>query len=100
MHKKFRGDLFMAFDLMDSPATLDDVMREVTRFKGSVTDAVDDGVKSALRTIKQGRRAAEDVMHDTRRSVRQNPFQAMGVVFAAGVMTGAIAAWLGSRRAD
>jgi ElaB/YqjD/DUF883 family membrane-anchored ribosome-binding protein len=88
----------MALDLMEKQATLDDVLREVSRFKAVVSDAVDDGVKSALRTLKQGRHAAEDVIDDTRHAVRQNPFQAMGIIFAAGVMTGAIAAWLGTRR--
>ena len=51
-----------------------------------------------MRAIKQGRVAADDAIHDARRAVKQNPLQSMGIVFAAGVMTGAIAAWLGSRR--
>ena len=88
----------MALDLMERQPTLEDVVREVSRLKDVVTDAVNDGVKSALRTIKQGRNTAEDVIHDTRHAVRQNPFQAMGIVFAAGVMAGAIASWLGTRR--
>jgi ElaB/YqjD/DUF883 family membrane-anchored ribosome-binding protein len=88
----------MAIDFMEKSATFDDVVREVSRFKATVTDAVDDGVKSALRAIKQGRNAADDMVHDTRHAVRQSPFQAMGIVFAAGVMAGAVAAWLGTRR--
>jgi ElaB/YqjD/DUF883 family membrane-anchored ribosome-binding protein len=88
----------MTLDLMEKQPTLDDVLREVSRLKEFVADAVDDGVRSALRTIKQGRNAAEDAIHDTRHAVRQNPFQAMGIVFAAGVMAGAIASWLGTRR--
>lgn len=88
----------MSINLMEKQATLDDVVREVSRFKETVTDAVEEGVKSAIRTIKQGRNAAEDAIHDTRHAVKQSPFQAMGIVFAAGVMTGAIAAWLGARR--
>jgi ElaB/YqjD/DUF883 family membrane-anchored ribosome-binding protein len=85
-------------DFLDKPATIDDVIREVSRFKAAVSEAVDDGVRSALRTIKQGRNAADDLIHDTRHSVRQNPIQSMGLVFAVGVMTGALAAWIGSRR--
>jgi ElaB/YqjD/DUF883 family membrane-anchored ribosome-binding protein len=87
----------MATELIDR-ATLDEVLHEVSRVKDVVTEAVDQGFKSALRTIKQGRHAAEDVIDDTRHAVKQNPFQAMGIVFAAGVMTGAVAAWLSTRR--
>lgn len=85
-------------DFLDKPATIDDVIREVSRFKAAVSEAVDDGIRSALRTIKQGRNAADDMIHDTRHTVRQNPIQSMGLVFAAGVMAGALAAWIGSRR--
>ena len=85
-------------DILDKPPTVDDVLREVSKFKEVVTDAVDDGIRSALRAIKQGRDAADDTLQDARRAVRQNPFQSMGIVFAAGVMTGALAAWLGTRR--
>lgn len=86
-------------DLLDKPATVDDVLREVSRFRAVVSDAVDDGVRSALRAIKQGRNAADDAIYDARRAVKQNPLQSMGIIFAAGVMAGALAAWLGSRRA-
>jgi ElaB/YqjD/DUF883 family membrane-anchored ribosome-binding protein len=85
-------------DFLDKPATIEDVIREVSRFREAVSDAVDDGVRSALRTIKQGRSAADDVIHDARHAVKQNPIQSVGVVFAVGVMTGALAAWIGSRR--
>ena len=73
----------MPTDLIEK-ATLDDVLREVSRIKAVVTDAVDDGVRTAVKTIKQGRYAAEDAIDDARHAVKQNPFQAMGVVFAAG----------------
>jgi ElaB/YqjD/DUF883 family membrane-anchored ribosome-binding protein len=85
-------------DFLDKPASVDDVLREVARLKEVVTDAVDDGVRSALRAIKQGRDSADDAIHDARRAIRQNPVQSMGIVFATGVMTGALAAWLGTRR--
>ena len=88
----------MAVDLMERQATLDDVFREVSRLKEFVSDAVNDGMKSAVRTIRQGRHVAENVIDDTRHAVRRNPFQSMGIVFAAGVMTGAFVAWLGARR--
>ena len=88
----------MSVDLLQKPATVDDVFREVTKIKAVVTEAVDDGVRSALRTIKQGRRAAEDAIDDARHVVKRKPIQAVGIVFAAGVVTGILAAWFGLSR--
>jgi ElaB/YqjD/DUF883 family membrane-anchored ribosome-binding protein len=88
-------------DLMEKfekSATVEDILRDLSRIKSVVADAVDDGVRSAVRKIKQGRDVADDAIFDAKRAVRQNPLQSMGIVFAAGVMTGALAAWLGSRR--
>jgi ElaB/YqjD/DUF883 family membrane-anchored ribosome-binding protein len=83
---------------LEKPVTAEEVIQEISRMKSVVTDAVDDGVRSALRTIKQGKVVAGDVIYDAKRAVRQDPLQSMGIVFAAGVMAGALAAWIGSRR--
>jgi ElaB/YqjD/DUF883 family membrane-anchored ribosome-binding protein len=88
----------MAVDLSEIPATVEDALREVSKIKSLVAEAVEDGVKSAMKTIKQGRYMAEDVIGDTRHRVKQNPFQALGIVFAAGVLAGSVLGWLGSRR--
>jgi ElaB/YqjD/DUF883 family membrane-anchored ribosome-binding protein len=91
----------MAADMLDKlemPATVEDVLREVSRIRTVVTDAVDDGVKSAVRAMKQGRHAAEDAIVDARRAVKQYPFEAIGVSFTAGVLTGCVVAWLARRR--
>lgn len=85
-------------EFLEKSATVEDVLREVSRFKEMITDAVDEAVRSAIPAIKQGRAAADDAIHDARRAVKQNPLQSMGIVFAGGVMIGALAAWLGSRR--
>jgi ElaB/YqjD/DUF883 family membrane-anchored ribosome-binding protein len=77
---------------------VDDILREVSKLKAVVTDAVEEGVESAVKALKQGRDVAEDAIYEARRTVKQKPFQAMGVVFAAGVLTGSLVAWLSSRR--
>ncbi|HEY3624736.1 MAG TPA: hypothetical protein VGL00_00575 [Terracidiphilus sp.] len=87
----------MPSDVLEMPATVEEALREVSRIKSIVTEAVEDGVKTAMKTIKQGRYAAEDMIGDARHTVKQRPFQAMGVVFAAGVLTGALVGWLASR---
>jgi ElaB/YqjD/DUF883 family membrane-anchored ribosome-binding protein len=91
----------MAGEMMDKlemPATVEDVLREVARLRSTVTDAVDDGVKSAMRAMRRGRHAAEDAIDDARRSVKQNPFQTVGIVFAVGVLAGCAITLLGRRR--
>lgn len=82
----------MALDLDDKQATIDDIFREVTRLKSVVTDAVDDGVQSALRAAKQGRDAAEDMVHEARYAIKRNPIQAAGIVLAVGFLLGGIIA--------
>jgi ElaB/YqjD/DUF883 family membrane-anchored ribosome-binding protein len=86
------------FDKLEMPATVDDVLREVSKIRTTVTEAVDDGVKSAVRAMKQGRDAAEDAIDDARRTVKRNPLQSVGIVFAVGVLVGAVISMLGRRR--
>jgi ElaB/YqjD/DUF883 family membrane-anchored ribosome-binding protein len=83
---------------MEKPATVEDAMHEVSRIKAFVTEAVEDGVRSAVRAIKHGRYAAEDVIEEAKHTVKQQPFQAVGIVFAAGVLTGCLLTWMASRR--
>ena len=88
----------MPIDLLDKPATIDDVLREVSRIKSIITDAVDDGVKSAIKAIKKGGYAAEDALDEAKHTIKRRPFEAIGVFFAAGVATGCILTWIGFRR--
>ena len=86
-------------DLLEKQAaTVEELLREVSKIKSVVKDAVDDGVKSALKTVKQSRDAAEDAIDDAKRAVKQNPLEAVGIVFVAGVLVGCLMGWVGSRR--
>lgn len=88
----------MPADILEKAPSIEEVLREVARIRTIVTDAVEDGVTSAVKALKQGREAAEDAIDETRRRVKQRPFEAMGVVFAAGILTGAMITWISSRR--
>lgn len=88
----------MPAEVLQKTPSVEEVLREVSRMKTVVTDAVEDGVKSAVKALKQGRENAEDAIDETRRRIKQRPFEAMGIVFAAGVLTGALITWIGSRR--
>lgn len=88
----------MAAELLEKPATVDDVLREVSRIKAVVSEAVEDGVKTALRTVKQGRDAAEDAIDGARHAIKRNPLQAAGIMFAAGILIGSLVTMISSQR--
>ena len=85
-------------EVWEKPASVDEVMREVSRLKSVVTEAVDDGVRSALRAAKQGKALAEDTLHDAKYAIRRKPLQAAGVMLAAGIVIGSFIAWMCSSR--
>ncbi len=85
-------------ELLGKTASVDDVLREVSRIKSVVTEAVDDGVRSALRAAKQGKTFAEDTIHDAKYAIKRNPLQAAGIVLAAGIVIGSLIAWMCSSR--
>ena len=89
----------MATDFIEkSSASVDDVLREVSRIKTIVRDAVEDGVESAMRAVEQGRDAAENAIVDARRAIKRNPMQAAGIIFAAGIVMGTLLTWTTTRR--
>jgi ElaB/YqjD/DUF883 family membrane-anchored ribosome-binding protein len=67
----------------------DQLGAEVKRVKEAVADAVDNSVVAARRAVKQGRRAAEDLVDDAEYRVKQHPFSALGVSFGIGMGLGA-----------
>ena len=88
----------MPADLMEKPVTAEDALREVSKIRSIVKDAVEDGVRSASQAIRHGRYAAEDAIEEAKHTVKQRPLQAMGIAFAAGVLVGGFLTWVGFRR--
>ena len=66
--------------------------------KHHFTDKLEDGVRSARQAVKHGRYAVEDMVEDLQHTVKQKPFSAIGIAFAAGILAGGVAAWFGFRR--
>jgi ElaB/YqjD/DUF883 family membrane-anchored ribosome-binding protein len=83
--------------VLEKPANAEDVRREVSKIRSIVTEAMEDGVRSARQAIKHGRYVAEDVIEDAQQTIKHRPLQAVGAVFAVGVMAGASLAWIGFR---
>jgi ElaB/YqjD/DUF883 family membrane-anchored ribosome-binding protein len=88
----------MRTDGVEKPVMIEDALREASKLKSVVAEAVDDGVRSASQAIKRGRYAAEDALEEAEHTIKQRPFQSMGAAFAAGLLAGGIVVWLGSRR--
>ena len=84
--------------LMEKQVSVGDVVNEVERLKTVVAEAVQEGVESAVKALQQGRVAASDAIDDARETVKQKPIQAIGVVFAAGIIVGSMLGWLSTRR--
>ncbi len=88
----------MAQTILENQAAVEDLLRDVNRIKSIVTDAVEEGVETALRAVKQGRDAAEDAVHDARVAIKRNPLQSAGVILGVGILIGCLATFLASRR--
>jgi ElaB/YqjD/DUF883 family membrane-anchored ribosome-binding protein len=88
----------MLTNAAEKPATVENPLREVSKIRSMVTDAVEDGVRSASHAIRHGRYAAEDAIEEAKHTVKERPLQAMGTVFAAGVLAGTFLTWIGFRR--
>jgi ElaB/YqjD/DUF883 family membrane-anchored ribosome-binding protein len=88
----------MLANALEKPATVENSLREVSKIRSRVTDAVEEGVRSASQAISHGRHAAEDAIQEAKHTVKQRPLQAMGTVFVAGVLTGTFFTWIGFRR--
>ena len=88
----------MPADVLEKPATVEDALREVSKIRSMVTDAVEDSVRSANQVIRHGRYAAEDVIEEAKHTVKRRPLQALAIVFASGVLAGGLLTWIGLRR--
>ena len=87
----------MLAKVLEKPATVENSLREVSRIRSRVTDAVEEGVRSASQAIRHGRHAAEDAIEEAKHTVKQRPLKVMGTVFAAGVLAGTFLTWIGFR---
>jgi ElaB/YqjD/DUF883 family membrane-anchored ribosome-binding protein len=88
----------MVADVLEKAAKVEDTVRGASRIRSIVTDAVEDGVRSANQAVRHGRYAAEDTLEEVKHTVKQRPFEAVGVAFAAGVLAGGLLTWIGLRK--
>ena len=75
-----------------------DAAHKASRAASSVVDALEDGVASARRSVRQGTDAASELIDDTKKRVKQYPVEAVAITFAAGIAAGAVIGLLLRRR--
>lgn len=83
---------------VEKDVTFEDAVREVSKVRTIVADAVQEGVRSAGQAIRQGRHAAEDAIEEVKHTVKQRPFESVGLAFAAGILAGGFLTWMGLRK--
>ena len=83
---------------LEKDASLQNAVREVSKVRNIVADAVDEGIHSASQVLRHGRRAAEDAVEEVKHTVKRRPFEAIGLAFAAGILTGGFLTWFGLRK--
>jgi ElaB/YqjD/DUF883 family membrane-anchored ribosome-binding protein len=84
--------------VLEKDASLPNAVREVSKVRNIVSEAVDEGIHSASQVLRHGRRAAEDAVEELKHTVKQRPFEAVGLAFAAGILAGGFLTWIGRRR--
>jgi len=77
---------------------ISDTIHKASRAASAAAEAIEDGVRAAKRTAKQGSYAAVEFLDDAKRGVQRNPFQAVLAAFAAGIGTCAAVSWMMKRK--
>jgi len=88
----------MPAELLEKPGEAEVPALDVAKLKSIIADAVEDSLHAAAQVMKRGRHAAEDMVEDAKYTVKQKPFQTVGIAFAAGILTGGLLGWLVLRR--
>jgi hypothetical protein len=82
----------------DTAAKLAEAGCDADRLKVALTEAAEDGIKTAKRAVRNGRMAAEDFMDEALFVVKRNPVKAIAITFGAAFGLGALASWFATRK--
>jgi ElaB/YqjD/DUF883 family membrane-anchored ribosome-binding protein len=88
----------MPASVFEKTAMVEDALREASKIKAVLTDAVKDGTRAANQQIRRGCHAAEDVLEEAKHTVKRRPIEAVAVVFAAGFVVGSLLAYFAMPR--
>lgn len=80
----------MPTSVFNQAAIAEDALREASKIKFAVTDAVKDKLRVANHQIRRGRYAAEDAFDEAKHAVKQRPIETLVIAFASGLLAGSI----------
>lgn len=86
---------------MDKPTQvgerLEEMAQNASRFKSSLSDAVEDNLHRARRAARRTRYGAEDLIENAAHKVKRHPFDALGIAAGAGLAIGFLVGWAVNR---
>lgn len=88
----------MPAQILEKTPDFEEALHDLSKFRATVRDAVDEGVRSAARALRHGRYAAEEAIEEAEHTVKQRPLQSIAIAFAAGLLAGGIVTLIGLRR--
>lgn len=71
---------------------------KASRMTTAMTEAFEDGLGMAKRTVKHGYDAAEELMEDTQQRIKRHPVETVVAAFAIGTTLGLMIGWFARRR--
>ncbi|MCC7031238.1 MAG: hypothetical protein IT179_00210 [Acidobacteria bacterium] len=83
--------------VMESARNVETLAKDARALKARATEAFEDSVYTAKKTLRRRMHDLADMRDDTARRVKRAPFTALGVTFAAGLVLGAVVGWVGHR---
>ena len=76
---------------------IDDTTHKAARAASAVADALEDGVRTAQRAVRDGSEAATELLNKTKRRFERQPFQTVAITFVAGIAAGTAISWIFKR---
>jgi len=84
--------------LEKADAQVAESIHKLSRATSAMAEAIDEGVDTIKRAVKQSSDAAEELMDDTTQRIKRHPVEATAVTFTLGVIVGGFIGWMMSRR--
>lgn len=76
---------------------LEEMAENASRFKSSVSDAVEDNLHRVRRTAKRSWYGAQDLLDEATYKVKRHPFEAVAIAAGAGFAIGLLVGWMANR---
>jgi ElaB/YqjD/DUF883 family membrane-anchored ribosome-binding protein len=67
------------------------------QIKAKIEDAVENGIKAAKRTVRNGQHATEDLLDEAKYKIKREPLGSVALSLGIGLGLGAIVGWLVTR---